>query len=159
MVEVGCFGDERASLDVILGGERQAAQAGCLELDLLPAVRFELSAGTGSVVNGAIAGYGFDAKRSDSLYLRLSCPATLPESGGVAYWKAHLEYAPASQCLTDEACISAPHARLRGLSTVHPSQQPHRIFNLDQLVAVFYNQVADDHRSTSLASLRFRAAE
>jgi hypothetical protein len=135
--------------------------AGCVPINMLPGAAFQMRA-AGSDDEAALQQILRGAERrsetSEQLRLCLACDMTNPrycDNPARAQWVAVMNYKHAAEGLATDKADNIVYQQIRGLSTAHPSLEPHRIYAFSATLGAFYQDVGADQRIFVLSQLDF----
>lgn len=162
-VKVGCLPEESGKGAYILSGTKITSGPSCVNLHVLPAFAYELedrSLNKDIDAEDAVTVVNKSNSEGPILQISLSCPAAaaMPNcdtSRVETVWSAVTRYKKSADCIKDNTCNHDSYRIIRDLSTLNPSQEPHRIYGIAELVENFYRAVSSDERRIGLANLRF----
>jgi len=157
-IQVNCpnAGENRGTF-TLNGSDKPTEIAGCVSLRMFPAFSYDLRAARDedkSELSQLLTGFKLASCSGSSLDLDLACSTQIARKCGEnpipVQWVASMKYGAAADSLNSS---SSPAATVvNGLSTAHPSMEPHKITALSLILELFYREVANDARSTVLNS-------
>jgi len=176
-IDVEFTGQRRIALDCprgrdnatefILASRNVRASSRCVSIHQLPAFEFGFIAQNPrdqNVLASLLSGYERKAsKDGDHFVLRLRCGKGEERPCSTdpirARWTAQSRYDRSGQ--SDPSRRSDAYALIAAISTTDPVAQPHRIYGLDSLLSIFFDEVRQDRKKVPLADIEFchRSAE
>lgn len=157
-IQVNCpnAGENRGTF-TLNGSDKPTEVAGCVPIRMFPAFSFALRAARDedkSDLSQLLTSFKLASCSASTLDLDLACSTQITRKCGEnpipVQWVASMKYGAAADSLNSS---SSPAAKVvNGLSTAHPSMEPHKITALSLILELFYRGVANDARSTVLNS-------
>lgn len=161
-VEMTCPQGETAAGTYELSGASPDADrvAGCVDILVAPPFTFTFRpAREGEELSQFVRDVGQEEASRGALRLRLSCDMSSPRPCQSDRMLTRLvgvtHYDKAADALAAPEATYAVTRQLKGLSTAHPSGEPHRIFGLADTLKIFYSELGTQPQSFPVAELKF----
>lgn len=161
-IQVSCPPQGRGEGYFSLQGEprRTTEISGCVEIQVLPAIRFGLEAQNDNDREGLstlMPSYQLThPKNLSSLDLKLSCgPAAVRtcENPISLDWRASMHYETTADCLASPQCEARTPTFIRDLSTLKPHEHPDKVYGLVETLQEFFRLASHDVKSQSMGQL------
>jgi hypothetical protein len=160
-IAVDCPRGKDNATEFILSSRNFRANSHCVSIHQLPAFEFGFVAQNPrdeTALASLLDGYERKAtKDGDHFVLRLRCGKgeERPCSADPirARWTMQSRYDRSGE--SGEARRSDAHSLIAAISTMDPVAQPHRIYGLDSLLSIFFDEVRQDHKKVTLADIEF----
>lgn len=130
--------------------------SGCVPLQMLPAFQFQLlpkDTNQELALSHFIPGYSVESGYS-KLKLTFRCEGEnlfpCGQSNATIQWVSLINYQKAADTLASNSNETEVHSVIKSISTIHPSQEPHRILGFSTMLELFYREMSQNKRSIVL---------
>lgn len=159
-VEVNCpNASENWGIYTLMGTDRPSQTAGCVRLQMLPGFNLDVRAARSeddSESRDFLKSSTMKSNEQPSLEMKIGCSSAITrrcEQNPIRLQLvAIMNYAKTADSIVSTLQSGSTSELVRGLSTAHPSDEPHKISAFSLILQLFYRSISGDARSTVLNS-------